>query len=305
MRKKQDDTASVLTRRTKGEKVLFGIVFVVFLLYSVLLLYPLVFLLINSFQDALIYVLVRTKPGFNPFALPEVWHWENYQKAMSMYVVDSMSNPIYLYEMLANSIYFCFCNVAFPVFTCCCTGYVLSKYQFRGRELIYTVIIFTMTIPIVGTGASSLKLAHVLGTYNNPIAKLVTSFTGYGFNFMVMYAFFKNISWSYAEAVFLDGGNNFTAFFKVMLPQAKMAIVTLCVIAFIGAWNEYESYLIYYPDYLPMAAGLYRLKLTATRTGDIPYYYAGLMISTIPLIVVYASCSYIIFKNFSVGGLMG
>ena len=304
-KKKKDDAANVLTRRTSGEKVLFGIVFVVFALYAVILLYPLIFLFINSFQDALTYVLVRTKPGYNPFALPKVWHFENYAEAFGMSIVDTRGNPINLFQMLLNSLWFCFCRVCFPVLTCCCTGYVLSKYKFRGKELIYTIIIFTMTVPIVGNTASSLRLAHAIGTYNNPILMLVTNFTGYGFNFMVMYAFFKNISWSYAEAVFLDGGNNFTAFFKVMIPQAKMAIVTLCVITFIGVWNDYESALLLYPDYLPLAAGLYRLQLTATRSGNIPYYYAGLMISTVPLIVVYAFCSDIIFKNFSVGGLKG
>lgn len=305
LKKKQDDTASVLTKRTGGEKVLFGVVFVVFLAYSFVLLYPLIFLLINSFQDALTYVMIRTQAGFNPFSLPETWHWENYAKAMNMHVVDSMNNPIYMWQMIVNSIWFCVCRVLFPVFTCCCTGYALSKYDFRGKELIYTVIIFTMTVPIIGNGASALKLAHDLGYYNNPIGELFIHFTGYGFNFMVMYAFFKNISWSYAEAVFIDGGNNFTAFFKVMLPQAKMAIITLCVITFITVWNDYQTPLLMYPDHLPLAAGLYRLKLTATRSGDYPYYYAGLMISTIPLIAVYASCSDIIFKNFSVGGLKG
>lgn len=304
-KKKINDTASVLLQRTKGEKVLFGFAFAVFLIYSIALLYPLLFLFINSFQDAITYIDLRSVPQTSFLQFPETWKFSNYAEAMQMYVYNTKSEKLYIYQMLLNSLWFCFCGVAFPVLTCCCTGYVLSKYNFRGKELIYTVIIFTMTVPVVGSDASALKLAHALGTYNNPITKLVTSFTGYGFNFMVMYAFFKNISWSYAEAVFIDGGNNFTAFFKVMLPQAKMAIVTLCVISFITQWNAYEGALIYFPDYLPLAAGLYKVKETAYDRGDVPYYYAGLMVMTIPLIVVYSCCSDVIFKNFSVGGLKG
>ena len=62
------DDASVLTKRTKGEKVLFIIVFVIFALYSLILIYPLLFLLINSFQDPLTYIVARIQPGYNPFA---------------------------------------------------------------------------------------------------------------------------------------------------------------------------------------------------------------------------------------------
>lgn len=299
------DDASVLTKRTKGEKVLFIIVFVIFALYSLILVYPLLFLLINSFQDPLTYIVARIQPGYNPFALPEVWHFENYADVFKLSVVDSVGKKVYLYQMLFNSIWYCAFTVYGSVIMCSCTGYILSKYKFKASSFIYALIIFSMTIPVVGTTGSSLKLAHTLGIFNTPWWVLLSSLTGWGFNFMVMYGFFKNISWSYAEAVFLDGGSDFTAFVKVMLPQAKMAITTLVVVTFISAWNNYEASLLYFPNYPTLASGLYRLKLTATRSGDFPSYYAGLMVSVIPLIIVYASCSNIIFKNFSIGGLKG
>ncbi len=299
------DDAGVLTKRTKGEKVLFIIVFVIFALYSLILVYPLLFLLINSFQDPLTYIVARIQPGYNPFALPEVWHFENYADVFKLSVVDSVGKKVYLYQMLFNSIWYCAFTVYGSVIMCSCTGYILSKYKFKASSFIYALIIFSMTIPVVGTTGSSLKLAHTLGIFNTPWWVLLSSLTGWGFNFMVMYGFFKNISWSYAEAVFLDGGSDFTAFVKVMLPQAKMAITTLVVVTFISAWNNYEASLLYFPNYPTLASGLYRLKLTATRSGDFPSYYVGLMVSVIPLIIVYASCSNIIFKNFSIGGLKG
>jgi ABC-type glycerol-3-phosphate transport system permease component len=207
--------------------------------------------------------------------------------------------------MFVYSLFFSVTQVVIPAFTCTCVGYVLSKYQFKGSDIIYTVIITTMTIPVVGTGASALKLAHDLKIYDNPIMDLITHFTGYGFNFMVMYGFFKNISWSYAEAVFIDGGSDFDAFLKVMLPQASSALITICIISFIGVWNNYERPLIYFPSYPPLAAGLYMLKKEAMNDANAPFYFAGLIVATLPLCVVYAMFSEVIFKNFSVGGLKG
>ncbi len=305
LKKESKDQASVLTKRTKGEKVLFGVVFLIFVVYSVTLIYPLLFLFINSFQDPLTYIMARIQPGYNPFALPEKWLLENYAGIFKLSVVDSVGKDIYMYQMLFNSVWYCAFTVLGSVMMCCCTGYILSKYKFKASGVIYMLIVFSMTIPVVGTSGSSLKLAYTLGLYNTPWWVLLNSLIGWGFNFMVMYGFFKNISWSYAEAVFIDGGSDFTAFFKVMLPQAKMAIITLCVVTFITSWNNYEASLLYFPNYPTLASGLYRLKLTATRSGDFPSYYAGLMFSVIPLIIVYASCSDIIFKNFSIGGLKG
>lgn len=305
LKKDSENQASVLTKRTKGEKILFGTVFLIFLTYSLILVYPLFFLFVNSFQDPLTYIMDRVMPGYNPFAFPETWHFGNYADVFKLSVVNSLSENVYIHQMLLNSVWYCAFTVLGSVMMCSCTGYVLSKYKFKVSGIVYTIIVFSMTIPVVGTSGSSMKLAHTLGLYNTPWWVLFSSLTGWGFNFMVMYAFFKNVSWSYAEAVFLDGGSDLTAFLKVMLPQAKMAVITLSVVTFITSWNNYEASLLYFPNYPTLASGLYRLKLTTTRSGDFPSYYAGLMFSVIPLVIVYASCSDIIFKNFSIGGLKG
>lgn len=299
------DEASILTKRTKGEKVVYGVAFVVFAIYSLALLYPLLYLLINSFQDPTVYLNNRVQGGHSPFELPSVWKLQNYADAMKLCFYDTLGQPIYLPAMFFNSLWYCTIAVGGQVLMSCCTGYVMSKYQFKGREAIYAVVIFSMTIPVVGNMGAGFKLICDLGVYNSPLFLLTVVFGGWGFNFMVMYAFFKNVSWSYAEAVFLDGGGHFSAFFKVMLPQAKMSVVTLVIVAFIGRWNDYLTPLLYLPDFPTIASGLYQLKLTAVRASNVPYYYAGLMLSVIPVVILYACFSDVIMKNFSIGGLKG
>lgn len=304
LKRRSKDEASILSKRTLGEKILFGFMFIVFFLYAISLIYPVILLIINSLKDPL-YKILASINGTSPFALPDVWHFENYANVFVYEISSTSGKTVNVAQMFVYSLYFSVTQVVIPAFTCTCVGYVLSKYQFKGSDVIYTVIITTMTIPVVGTGASALKLAHDLKIYDNPIMDLITHFTGYGFNFMVMYGFFKNISWSYAEAVFIDGGNDFDAFFKVMLPQASSALITICIISFIGVWNNYERPLIYFPSYPPLAAGLYMLKKEAMNDANAPFYFAGLIVATLPLCVVYAIFSEVIFKNFSVGGLKG
>ena len=161
-----------------------------------------------------------------------------------------------------------------------------------------------MTIPVVGTLPASFRLSAALRIYDTPLQPIVTCAGGFGFNFLIMYAFFKNMPWSYAEAVFMDGGNDFIAFFKVMLPMAVGPIVTLSIIASISCWNDYTSIILFMPSYQTVASGLYYVQLTMFDKYP-TIYYAALFISMIPVIVVFAIFSEQIMKNMSVGGLKG
>ncbi len=304
-RSTQKEEASILTKRSKGEKIVFGVAFAVFVVYSVCLLYPLFYLLVNSFQDAHTYINDRLVADRNPFAFPKVWVWENYTRALTISVQNTLGNDIYIYTMFFNSIWYCGIAILEQVLMSCFTGYAMAKYDFKARKFIWGVAMFSMTIPVVGTMGSMFKLASDLNIYNSIWYVILTNLGGWGFNFIVMYGFFQNVSWSYAEAVFLDGGSHLQAFFKVMLPQAKMPILTLSIVMFIQSWNNYMTPLMYLPDFPTIASGIYQIKLTAERTGDMPYYFAALMISVIPVIIMFSAFSDTIMKNFSVGGLKG
>jgi raffinose/stachyose/melibiose transport system permease protein/N-acetylglucosamine transport system permease protein len=270
-----------------------------FSLYALTLIAPLLFMIVNSLQGQLEYMR-------NPMTLPATLHFENYLKAFTgMKMVDSVGREIYLLEMIFNSIWYCGVTIFGGVLMSSFTGYALSKYEFKAKAVIYTLAIFSMTIPVVGTTGSMFKLVCDLKIYNTPFYAIFYSLGGFGFNFLVMYGFFKNVSWSYAEAVFIDGGGHSTAFFKIMLPQAWPPILTLAIMSFIGAWNDYMTTLLYMPDFPTLASGIYSIQKSMTRNGNYPQYFAGLIVSIVPVIALYAGFSDMIMKNFTVGGLKG
>jgi ABC-type glycerol-3-phosphate transport system permease component len=298
---RKDDSASILTSRTTGEKVLFGIIFVIFSIYTLIMMYPLAFLFLKSLQQLL------------DFSSKNLWDFSrgldfaNYWEAITTLSVlkNSTASYAYLPELFLNSIVYCFVRILLQLAGTCCTAYVLSKYKFPGRNFIYGIAITTMVIPVVGSQGSAYKLFSDLRLLDTPWFLLVSSIGSFGFNFLVLYGFFSNISWSYAEAVFIDGGGHFTVFLKIMLPQASVALITLAILAFISTWNDYMTILMYMPSYPTLASGLYNIGQSTEGQADRPKYYAALVISTVPVIVVFASFSDIIMKNFSVGGLKG
>lgn len=299
---KRDDGVSVLTKRSRAEKILYAFMFVVFAVYALTIIYSLFYLFVNSFQDRLTYI--DNLSSGKPFALPKTLHFSNYKDAVvGMAMVDWYGNKVYLPEMFFNSIWYCAVNIVGTVLMSTFTGYVLAKYRFRGRGVIYALAIFSMTIPVVGNAGAMYKLVADMGIYDTPIFVIVTSLSGFGVNFLMMYGFFNSISWSYAEAVFIDGGGHFTVFFKIMLPLAFMPMLTIAIISFIGCWNDYMTVLLYLPDYPTVAAGLQRSNFL--REGNMPAYFAGLVLSVVPVIVVFSCCSDTIMKNFTMGGLKG
>lgn len=292
----------ILTQRSGFEKVIYVIVFILFAIYAFTLIFPFVWLLMQSVCDSEMYELFVTTYGTMKMPTGTYFVWfDNYKLAFTKMSYQGVS----FFEMLFNSLWYmalglCWCTI-WPVIT----GYILSKYRFKGRNVIYAVAIFTLTVPLVSSQGFSYIMYDFLGIYDTgPLFVIVTGVNGFASSFLVYYGIFKNISWDYAESVFIDGGGNFTAFLRVMLPQALPAIGAMMVSGAIGLWNEYYSIMMYMPSSPTVAVGLYFLSNNVTRFG-MPMYYAGLIISTIPILVLYAVSADKMMKNLSVGGLKG
>ena len=129
---RRKDDASVLTQRSKSEKILFGVVFVIFFLYGISMLMPFVFLGINSLKDLLEYA-VDLQAG-NVMALPDnVWKGlENYVYAFQEMKVDgTYGNVIYLPEMIFNSLVYIGFSIVSSLTASSLVAYCLAKYRFK------------------------------------------------------------------------------------------------------------------------------------------------------------------------------
>lgn len=298
--KSQKEVSYILIKRSPSEKILFGIVFLVFLAYAVTLVFPLLWLFMKSFENPVDYNVNHMLYG--PFALPKQWMPQNYIDAFTKMTY----NEVNFFGMLFHSVWYIGLGITWGLFWPVATGYIFSKFSFRGKEFIYTLVIFSLTVPISGSGGAYYRMIGALHLYDSgPLFDLFTgTATGFGSTFLITYGIFKSISWSYAEAVFIDGGNNYTAFFRIMLPQALPAITAIMITNGIGLWNEYYSRMMYNPSYPTVATGLYFISLTIDRFGK-PLYFSGLIISIIPVILLFSLTSEKMMKNLSIGGLKG
>lgn len=290
--KKRIRDVTILTKReTKADKIMFTSVFIIFLIQSLTLLAPVILMFMLAIQ-------------FDPPY--DVWAFDYSKGVFFNNFIDAFArmdyNGISFLTMLFNSVWTTGIQTFFSVFMPSMTGYVMSKYKFRGREFIYSMVIFSMVIPIAGNTAAGLQLHAALGTFDTPFWVITNSLGGFGTTFIVYYGFFKSVSWAYAEATQIDGGGPFTIFFRVMLPQAAPIMMTYAITNSIAYWNAVDAYLLYIPSYPNISAGL--LMLRQIFDGR-PLYFAGLFIAMIPTVTIFAVFANKIMGSISIGGLKG
>ena len=189
-----------------------------------------------------------------------------------------------------------------------CFAYIEAKYEFIGRKFFFNFGIVLLIIPIVGNSASSMQIRKALNVYDNLFMHIITSPSGCfsGMNFLMLYAAFKVLPWDYAESVFIDGGNSYTVFFRIYLPMVLPQVFAFFVLGFMGAWNDYSTYMVWLPSTPNVAYGMYLFNLRANlfRMTQ-PELMAGFTIVMIPTAILYIFTQNLITSKLLVGGLKG
>lgn len=276
--------------------VIFLVLFILFVVYSISLIMPAVWMFLSSLKGSLEY------SGGDPFALPEKWLFKNYIEAFTLLNVNETS----FLGLIWNSLWQAGVSVIIGLFVSGLVCYVMAKMTFPGRKIIYGTIIAVMIIPIYGSLPAAFKLKTDLNLYDNPINIIILSLGPVGgMRFLILYSFFKGISWDYVEAGMIDGASHWKIFFSIILPQAIPPLVTFAMTDFIGAWNDYLTPLMYMPSYPTLASGLYQYEADMTRAVKYPVYYAGVIISTIPILALFVSFRDVFMSSLSAGGLKG
>lgn len=209
------------------------------------------------------------------------------------------------WEMFWNSIWYSIGGTLMKMISTVCFAYAVARFEFPGRKLLYGFVVLQMMLPIYGQTSANYNLLLNLGLIDNP-GFLLAQGAGHGMYFLITYSFFRNLPTGYAEAAKMDGAGPFRIFFDVMLPLAKPIVVSLAIMQLIAYWNDYQNVIIYLQSYPTLSGALYNLKSQAFNLGlQTPAYFAGILISVIPVATLFIIFNKQIMENVSVGGLKG
>jgi ABC-type glycerol-3-phosphate transport system permease component len=283
----------LLGRKTPGETILHLIVSVVFAIIALSYVYMFFWAVMSACKT-------HTEIIMNPFALPKKWHWDHFIEVISSLEVNGHG----FWEMLFNSCFFSVGGALLQTFVTITFAYCCTMYKFPGSNLPYTIILVIMVLPIYGAGGATYALYRQLGMVDS-YTHIICSAAGMTGSFLYFRAFFKNMSWTYAEAAAMDGCGPFRLYFKVMLPQAKPIFGALFLTTWLASWNNYESALLYLPNLPTLPVGIYQFNTEMIYRARLDILFAACVLVSIPALVLFTVFNKMITTNVSVGGIKG
>lgn len=210
--------------------------------------------------------------------LPSPFVWSNYPDAM---------RTVPLRAYLQNTLFLCGLNVTGAVLSSAVVAYGFARLRFRGRELLFMLMISTMALPGQVTMIPVFALFRFLGWYGTFFPLIVPSFCGNAFFIFLLRQFFRTIPEELAEAARIDGAGEWRIFGQVMLPLAKPALATCALFQFLHTWNDFFGPLLYIndPARYTLAYGLQQFM--SSYGGEWAQLMAAATIFTMPIIVLF------------------
>jgi multiple sugar transport system permease protein len=215
----------------------------------------------------------------------------------------SMRSIIYVWEKMnfarsfGNSVFISVTVTMFVLFTSAITGYVLAKYDFRGRNVIFVGILATMMIPWPVTLIPNYQLMVWFKMLNTYWALIVPSLYS-AFGIFLMRQFMHSIPNELIDAGRIDGASEPRIFAQIVLPLLKPALAALAIFVFQWNWDNFIWPLIVLNNQrlytLPVALGTFQ----SDNVTDYASIMAGASITVIPMVFVY-----LLFQRYFVAGI--
>ncbi|WP_405375239.1 MULTISPECIES: carbohydrate ABC transporter permease [unclassified Microbacterium] len=175
------------------------------------------------------------------------------------------------------------------VFFVSLAGYALARLTFRGRGVIFALVVAVMAVPSVVLLIPRFLVLNQLGMYDS-YAGMVLPLLVDAAGVFIMKNFFESIPPSVEEQARIDGAGTFRVFWSVVLPMARPALVTIVILSFQGSWNELTHFIVSVqsPELTTLTRGVASLSSGQLSQGtQYPLKLAAAALMTIPVAVVF------------------
>jgi multiple sugar transport system permease protein len=230
--------------------------------------------------------------------IPRTFTLENYVEIFN----NTERTPIF--RWFFNSIFIATTTTFIVVFVDAMAAYAYARLKFKGRKTIFWLLMATMMVPPVTNLIPNYIIVNTLGwidTYYAMIFPAVSSV----FGVFLLRQFFMGIPRDLEDSAYIDGCNKFQTFYKIILPLAKPALITLSLFTFLGSWNAFLWPLIVTnsAEMRPLTPGLSLLQgYYIIEHGKL---MAGAFISAFPVIIIFAFAQRYFVKGISLTGMKG
>lgn len=287
-----------ILRRTKFISSRVALYFFCVLL-AVLFIFPLLWMIVTSTKTEMQYAsdlgsFATFIPNFQDLST----FFDNYASVFTQYDI---------WQYALNSFGYAAAVVVGNIIVNALAGYVMAKFNFPGKGFVTFLIMFLLIVPVETTIIPLYSIVHTLGMSGTVLAVILPPLVSV-FNIFLFQQFFANISREYIEAAQLDGASQLRIFFVIMMPLSAPIVATVATFAFIGVWNDYIWPTMVLPNPQPGQWPLYPIQAALTTiqsiegvtTGEV---MASLVVTSIPIFLVYVFAQKYIVEGIGAGGL--
>jgi len=239
---------------------------------TLLSLFPVYFMTVSAFKSKSEYIADK-------WGLPDNLMWDNF--------VNAQAGEKF-FNRFANSTILTVGAVAVSLLIACLAAYAFARMNFPGKKTLFNLILSLMVVPpvvmVVPLFVSMVRW-DLVNTYHGTI--LIYTGLLLPFSIYLMTNFFRAVPREIIEAARIDGCSNFGIFQKIMMPLSAPAVITLIVVNALWVWNELLIALVFMQkdDLKTLMVGIASMR--SRNYVDIPVTMAGLLIATIPIVIVY------------------
>lgn len=183
------------------------------------------------------------------------------------------------------------------------TAFVLSRFKFKLKKVIYTMFLWIALIPTITTQVATFRIIQKLGMYNTRLSVIVLSMGTDIIAIMIYLQFLNNISVSLDESAIMDGANWWQVFSRIIFPLLQPATVTILILKVVNLYNDFYNPLLYMPKKSLMVISTSLYKFKGPFGTNWPVICAGVIIALIPTLEVFILCQKYIYNGMVSGSV--
>ena len=249
-------------------------------------------MIVNASRDS-----VAIQSGFS--LIPSTHILENWNK-----LLYQCNQNVPLWKYMTNSLIIAGFSTILSVYFSTMTAYGVVVYKFKGSQFAWAFIMAIMMIPTQVSSIGFFRFMYSLGLGNNSVPLIIPAIAAPATVFFMRQYMLSALPLEIIDAARIDGSREFNTFNTIAMPLMKPAVATQCIFAFIGSWNNF-----YTPSMLLSSQKKYTLPMFVQLMrgerfrSDYGIIYVGLVITIMPIFIVYFILSKYIIAGVALGGV--
>ena len=282
---------SIGIRRTPGQKAFRVFAYALCIFLAILSLFPFIIMLVNATRDT---PSIQSNPISFVFGT-------NLKRNFEILTGKEMFNPL---VGLKNSIIISVGATVLTVYFSTLTAYALVAYEWKLKGPFFAMILAVMMIPATVTSIGFYQFMYRIHWTNNLLPLILPAIAAPGTVFFMRQFMIPALPMEIVQSARVDGASEFRTFNQIVLPIMKPAMATQAIFAFVASWNN-----LFIPQILLTKKEVYTMPIMVSLlNGDIykveyGAIYLGILLTVLPIFVIYFSLSKYIIAGVALGGV--